>query len=367
MCLVPLVVSGASCSRSETPSSRGEVFNAGPVFWSDTPVLEHTFQIVNRSRRLLKILEETHSCSCTQVEIGSRSIAPGAKTAITLRVNVPPGYGDRSVLCHLTTDDPATPNRSYEIRLTSYPRVSVVPAKLEFGTITAEDESVDEKTSAAGGRSRTPLRQRAWVELYRPPNRDRPPSPKVFSLKSDVTVELGRVPMRDVLPDGVLRYRYPLDVVLTAGKRPAKMYVRDVAIPFEDDLIASLQVIWKQAGSLSCMPSSLAFGMAEVGDSVVKKGQVRVASYGGATFRILGVDSGSPAGAVMPGDASGRFPTASAEVHELRFELTPPAEGSRVFSGQAVVKTDDPRSPEVRIPWSLFLRRHESQVSRAGE
>ncbi|AGA26619.1 DUF1573 domain-containing protein [Singulisphaera acidiphila] len=359
--LVALALLPTACSRSE-PISRGESFDAGPVFAKDTPVLTHVFEIVNRSQRVLNILDEYHSCDCTKTEISTKKILPGEKSSITMRVNLYNIYGEKSVICNIKTGHPEVPDRRYTLNYTCYPEARIVPATIDFGSIALEDEIGDVKRP-----SRTPLQQQAWVEVYAAVSQDQSPSVQAFIPPEDLAVDLDLVPRRDVMPDGVHRFRYLLTLSLEPHPRPAQTYTRQLTIPFDGAPTASAQIVWKQMGTLHCEPSALAFGMADRGDTATRTGRVRVASQSGRAFRVLGVESATPSIVVTRGDSPSPFPTLAANSHELIIALTPSDEGGRVLTGISVIKTDDPRSPEIRLPWTMFFRHQEKHSLRADD
>ncbi len=55
----------------------GEVFDAGPIFAGAREPLTHRYQVTNTTGRTVRILDESHSCTCTKVEVEKKTLQPG--------------------------------------------------------------------------------------------------------------------------------------------------------------------------------------------------------------------------------------------------------------------------------------------------
>ena len=113
----------------------GKVFDAGAVFADATPVISHRFTITNTTKRPVKILEETHSCTCTAVEVEHRLLNPGESMVLKMSVRVPTGYSEYDISCTLKTDHPTLPNWDYRIRYRTFPRARVISDRITLEAI----------------------------------------------------------------------------------------------------------------------------------------------------------------------------------------------------------------------------------------
>nr|HID12382.1 DUF1573 domain-containing protein [Anaerolineae bacterium] len=91
----------------------GTIPNTGPV--------SQTFQVRNVGRGWLEITGVSTSCGCTMAQIGSRRLAPGEVTDLTVTYD-PQAHGGATGeflrVVYVRSNDPATPEASLTIRVT---------------------------------------------------------------------------------------------------------------------------------------------------------------------------------------------------------------------------------------------------------
>ena len=78
------------CSLSAPPPTPGrpvETFHAGIVFNAETPVLVHEFLVRNTTGVPVTVLDESHSCGCSTIELERTTLAPGQARPQRLQVN----------------------------------------------------------------------------------------------------------------------------------------------------------------------------------------------------------------------------------------------------------------------------------------
>lgn len=359
----PCILGAISC-RSKESVNRIETFDAGPVLADETISYSHEFRIQNSGSQVLRILDESHSCTCTKVEIPIKELRPGGSGIVRMKVTLGTGFEMRSLICDVKTDHPEVPNRRFVLNITAYPRSQFVPSEVSFGTITSSarrDEGAVRPRPA--GRN---LTSRAWLEVYARTQTE--PLPKLGEVVApdELLVSLDRKPVVEYLPDGIRRCRYPVTVALRSSDLPEQSYRRHIEVPVDGGKAAALFVDWKLAGPLTFAPSVLSFGIVKSGDSTAKTIRGRMTTRSERPFRILEVETGSPWLVAANGEGD-LFPTTSARLHELVFEFRAPESQHRAVSGVAVIRTDDAQSAELRIPWSAFLRSAETAVRVSGQ
>lgn len=72
---VILLVSCLGCDKNRE-GAPGEVYDAGPVL-AGTASLRHQFRVVNTTDRTIRIIDESHSCTCTAIDLRAVSLRPG--------------------------------------------------------------------------------------------------------------------------------------------------------------------------------------------------------------------------------------------------------------------------------------------------
>jgi hypothetical protein len=194
-----LLLVALGCDHS-TPSTPGEVFDAGPVFVDDSPKVSHTFTVKNTTERTIQIVGESHSCVCTKVEYEKRSLKPGETMPLTMEVAVSPQRTISDLLCSLRTDDPVHPTWTYRVQIQAYPRVVIDPPRIELGQI-------PEQTTE-------PIFRGASLTFYTLEELKRPPIMNVRA-PDRFTVAIGETPRVVVLPNGVRETRFPVDFRLS--------------------------------------------------------------------------------------------------------------------------------------------------------
>lgn len=163
-----IVAAGPGCSRTTSGTAPGETHDAGPVFGVVAKSLTHRFEVVNSTDRPVRVLGESHSCTCTVVELERGVLQPGQSVPLTLRVDLPLGHAGREVSCLVETDHPRFPEWAYKLKYTNYPKAQVVPERLDLGVIALGNEE------RSRGRSSELPHTTACPETYAPPDRNSP-------------------------------------------------------------------------------------------------------------------------------------------------------------------------------------------------
>ena len=326
----------AGCS-TRPAGPPGESFDAGPTFAARTPVVKHTFQVTNTTGRTVRILDESHTCTCTKVDLERRTLKPGETVGLTMTVNVPQGYSKLDLGSAVQTDHPGFPVWRYQLRFESFPTVRIVPDRINLGSI---------DSGGSGGQGE------AHVEVYAPAGADLPRL-KGVTAGEGVTAVLGRDPTFDVLENGVRRARYPVEIALDGAPRSDGLSYRELTVGTASGLPASAMIVWSCTLPVRCSPPQVHFGMVAAGD-LPKAADVLIASPGGVAFKVKSSDGGSDLVRVDDLDAGNE----TSSKHRIKLTLSAlGAEPSQALSGSVRLRTDLPEMPEVLVPWSAFPRR----------
>lgn len=200
----------AGCSASGT--QLGETVDLGLVFFTRQPDLSHTFQVRNVTDRTVEILGESHTCTCTAVELDRRTLRPGESTTVRMNVRIPRDLGRQGVSCRVLTDHPDHPEWLYQIVYDAMPEARVDPMRIDLGSVDLTQDST----------SRTPPRAAASLETYTPPGRE-PAELTNVSSSGRLRVAVGEAERVDELPRGVRRTRFPLIVELLDADATSRM------------------------------------------------------------------------------------------------------------------------------------------------
>lgn len=341
---VALAVS-AGCSRGAS-ETLGESFDAGAVFLESTPKITHAFRLSHRSDRTVTIKDIKRSCACTAAVVGKKTIAPGEAVALTMTVDAKPIYSNQSVVCTLETDHPTQPEWTYRLSFRTYPRVRFDAATIDLGELPDSPEA-DAKSGAG---------KAVWLETYEPATQ-LPVAAAPFDLdcRPPLSASVGGEPDTEFIEDGtVRRSRHPVRVAIdpSAGREgPSGTYTGTVTARTGPKAIASTVVIWSRKAPLEVSPPNLSFGLVNrPGDRSSRK--VILRSRDDRPFRVLSVAGGAEDVAATgpdPGKPTGPAPT---QVVELTFRRGPASR--RFATGQAVIRTDHPEMPSLRVSWSAI-------------
>ncbi len=346
--IVPVLAFAAFTGGCADPrggrSKPGELYEAGAVFADVSPVISRTFRVTNTTGQRVRILGETHSCTCTSIELQKAVLEPGQSIPLEMTVRVDPDYAKLDIVCVVKTDHPKFPEWMYGIRYTSYPRGRIVPGPIDLGLYGVDRRGQMAPAPGNDGKA-------FWLELFAPGG-DVLPEPAIAPSPDGIAAEIGPPTPIESLEGGASRRRYPLTIRPTVVDGAAGAHSRDLTIRSGDRILASSQVHWDFRGPYVCTPSQVHFGMVDGGDAR-KSARVIVRASDGEAFRVLSFESGSPSVAIL---LDGEDPGAAPQ-HVFELTLSIPTDSrTQALSGVARIRTDREGSPEIRMPWSAFVR-----------
>jgi hypothetical protein len=344
----------AGCQRAATPSQRS-AFDAGSVFVEDRQSLSHTFEVVNGLGRPLQILDESHGCGCTNVELGRKDIPAHEKTTLTINVDVSHKFGEHTFTSTLKTDDPAAPMRQYRLIVRAYSRARINPEMVDLGTIVLSGRG-----NRAGSAQATPQASKSVdISVYSPAGTQHLPTPVISNAHPELAAAIGPRSACEILADGVIRQQFPINVTVhsTDGAKEENVR-RDLKIDLGKTHSTTLHVAWRNEGVIAAVPRNLHFGSIDPSAGQTRSLSVRLRSRKERPFRILNVRF-DEASRTSDRGAPIELPTRSQPSHSLALTLPNNilASGGRGMSGKFHVLTDDPECPEVEIPWSVFIKK----------
>ena len=341
----------AGCVPPAIPERYAETFDAGPVFAAVTPTLTHQFRVQNTTGHPVRILDEKHSCECTEVILEQREVPPGGSVTLTLNVSVPPIYAKKGVSCTLTTDDPDHRDRAYQLGFESFPRAQIVPDRIDLGTYSVSD-------MLGFAKSLEPPSREVWLDVFVPRTERGTGAllqPRLTQIPEECRAAIGDGPEVSTPVSQVLHARYRLLISLKRHARSAGTFVRPISFSTADGMGASAAVSWTVRAPVNCSPSQIHFGSVGVGDAALKR-RVILSSSDGGTFRITSVDSPAFLRVNQPQGTATSSPANS--THELDITFgAPHQESSRFLAGTIRFRTDRADYPEVLLAWSAFLRK----------
>jgi len=324
------------------------MFEAGGIFASATPQLEHTFQVRNTTDRVVKVLGETHSCVCTQVDLVPTELRPGESIPLHLTIQVARGLSQPTIQCYVKTDHPLDPEWVYSVSYQTYPDLRIEPSVI----LLTDSRTGDGKTAASSDRE-----PRAWLEVYEPADAARNASPVLRSQPAGLAIRLSELPERTELTGGVRRSRYPIHVSLRDDVPADGNFMRSFSIAYGETGLATATVSWRKVGALSASPSPLHFGFVAPGSQPIRR-SVLIQSTSKSLFRLKGVDSDSALVEVDDKAPDLDFQE-SALQHRVALVFTPSNELGRMTSGRVRFHTDLPGDPPCSVEWSVFLDRQD--------
>jgi hypothetical protein len=328
-------------AQTEVPPT-GETFDAGDVFASKTSSLVHHFYLKNSTSQSIRILGESHSCTCTSVTLERATLRPGETLPLVMSVRVPQGYSRSEVSCVATTDYTPSPNWTFKLRFQSYPDSRIVPDRLDLGNLRNPRVSKQH--------------ERAWIEVFIPTRAELPTIENVLA-SSGIEAEIIGPAITEPMSSFVTRARYALNVRSAKGARVQSNgpQLDTVAVTFQEGFRATATVTWDLSGPLESVPSKLHFGILRQGDLPRSK-TVDIQSTDGRPFRLLSVEGGSP-NLRVDVESSSTGSAQSLPHHFLRVTLlSVPEQAGLALTGKIRVRTDRDDESDLVIPWSAFPR-----------
>lgn len=320
------------------PITFGETYDAGPVFATESYQLHHKFRVHNASSSLIQIRNIRRDCTCTEVRFEPKYLRPGQSADLQMTVNVPHGFGARTVRCVLETDYPAQREWIYGIKFEPFLHVRAAPSVVEL--------------QQAGTESTPALQADAFLEFYGQETNGMPQP--VLPFETDqLRIEAVGGAQDERLPSGVMRRRYALRINLQETRAGAG--TRGLDIPLGNGSSAGFVVMWRLDGPLRITPNSVHFGMLSEEESATRS--VVVMSRDRGPFRIETIDVGDAPIDVQIGE-SAELPFLPSKLHRITLTWKGSKTGSSpVGSGEVVLKTNLSTNQHCAISWSIFSRR----------
>ena len=331
----------------------GASFDAGPFFADLDDSIEHRFTLQNRGDEPVRIREIRTSCTCTEATLSTDELGPGEHAELRLVAEVPRIGRDNRVFCTLETDHPTHPLWTYELHYRSYPRIGVEGHALDLGTL----------EPGTGGTSG--LHGATWVDAYAPVG-ESSLSLRVDPLDGPLRPRIeGPIEEEQIEGGAVLRRRYRLVVELLPGEsRRDGAHAVGVTIRSGEEHARNVSVTWRQTSALEVTPNAVFFGSLGAGADATRT--VTIRSRDGRAFRLRPPsDDHESSGWATVALSDCAEPSTE---HEVSLGLDSAAlSGKRAASGEAIIQTDHPDCPEIRVPWSAFSSQgRDADLSESG-
>lgn len=349
LCLLFLILLSPGCVNS-SKAPPGDEFDAGSVLSGTTPRLVHRFRVTNSTGRTVRLLGEAHSCDCTRVELEKVALKPGASTILSMGLDLSSRYEKRRVSCVVKTDHPTLPEWSYHLKYESFPPARIVPPQIKLGSFRAgkriaEDLEYEESP------------EEVWLEVYSTSDAGSLSSPVDQAVPKGIRVVMDKEPLVESLAGGIRRARYRIRADLEDTASAPGNFAQPFVVGLGNGTFSSVMLVWSVMGSLEAIPSQTHFGMVSPGDSPSVR-TILLRSVEGKKFALVSFESGAKDLTVETPDLG--HSNAAVE-HAITLRLTPSSGADRIArSGFVLIRPDLEDAKEIRIPWSVFIRRPET-------
>jgi hypothetical protein len=332
----------SGCAR-QTADPPGEIFDAGDVFCDARSSVQHVFIIPNTTAHPVKLIEETHSCTCTTADIELRSLQPGESTPLSLRVPVPSEYRSFSASAIVKTDAPDHSDWRYELRFQAYPPGRLLPDRIDLG-------SWQHSNGAANNTSRMP--PTIFLEVFKSPNDKTISRFQIRNPAAEVEVQIGNDPAIDLLSKSIKRLRYPVTLRLR-GPLNAGHYARAINIQIGASMWPARALItWNVSGPITSNPSCVSFGSVRA-DSGASRALILIKSKDRKPFVIKNIKSDSP---LVVGREQETAISHAIGVRTVELLFRPPNRDNRKYlSGIIRINTNVDGATACQVGWAAFI------------
>jgi hypothetical protein len=231
------------------------------------------------------------------------------------------------------------------------PRARIEPDRLNVGVLAPWKQPEDMGRAAA----------ETWLEVFAAPGASLPEPADPVDAVDGLLIHRDPSPQIDNLVGGARRGRYRISLEIDAKGIPAGVFARSFSIPVAGGPPASATVSGEVHAPTACVPARVHFGMLSPGDSAVTK-QVTVKSVEGGPFRLESTSADGGGLTVRIDDGVESVPAGTEHHVDLTLAI-PHDETRRTLAGTVRIRTDNASFPEVRIPWSVFIRRPDVRTA----
>jgi hypothetical protein len=144
------VAEAAPAATDQAPA----IFCEEPSFdfgsMDQTQTAKHEYVLVNKGNTTLEITQARPSCGCTVASISEKSVAPGAETRITAVLNLAGRTGPQHKTITVESNDPKQPQLTLTLQGSVGEIVSVQPAQVSLGQISADANAATEVIITSG-------------------------------------------------------------------------------------------------------------------------------------------------------------------------------------------------------------------------
>jgi hypothetical protein len=348
-----VVICTAGCERKVTSAPR-EAYWAGYIFSDKQPKVTRDFTVRNPSTETVRILKIERSCACASFSLEKFALAPGEATKLTINVDVPRTYLQKSASCILKTDHPRFKDWVYAVEFVSLPFIVADPEALNLGSFSVDGRGLDAV-------------QHATLDVFADQKVEL--TDHNFVVPEEIELNVSPAAEARRLQAGVWDTRYQIAVRLSKKGREVVIHsslsgltTKTIKVTARESTTSRWQysVYWQMSPPLEGHPSYLAFGNL-MDDSDPHSASVTISSTTSEQFRIVSIESQSREIQV---DATVDSPDMALQ-HRLRFRAkgrmrpggSAADEPRRLLSGTIHVRTTGTVRPILEIFWSATLDR----------
>lgn len=342
-----LLAAPLGCGRSNSNFNNDQVYDFGPVFVADTKLITHIFKLKNVEDSNLKILSISRSCNCTEAEMSTKEVEPGASADLKLTIRPNSARGDWMVACGLETDNKKTPKFNYYLKYRTYPHIAFDRTSLNLGQRAGISPKGEESSK------RTECR----IDLYEPAQ-NLLDSIASIEIPAPLSYQIDKEPEIERLEAGkLIRGRYRLTIGFDANSSPSEdssgIHSATITARTRLGFASSLAVIWSLDRPLQISPDAVSFGLVSKAEGTSRK-VVKLIATDGRPFRLLTATSNDQGITVMFEEPYGKVTSPRAS-HLVYLEFVAANRRSKYLSGRVQLTTDHSKMRAVSNPWYAIL------------
>jgi len=252
------------CSPEKNSGGARQSYDAGAFLSGDLEPIVHTFTFSNNKSRVLRIRNVLKSCNCASATVDKHEVGPGEELAAEVKVNLAKGVGNWRVVATLETDDPETPDLTFDLFYRNYPRTRFSAGSIELGRL--PDDNRDHPHIAHDGGLYFEINERVGSTGD---------SLKSLDAAPPITLRLDNAPEIAFIEKGLIkRSRYHFLVGCrpeTAPSSSSGSHSTLILARTQGGLAATIAATWSQTRPIEVSPSKLSFGLVKRATEQVEK------------------------------------------------------------------------------------------------
>lgn len=258
-----------------TKPNNTEVIDLGVIHAFRTPQIVRTIPVGNYGTEPIRIKGSAVSCGCTIASIKKSELKPGETVDLEVDIKMPFVLSSSSVLVSVKTDDIQVPERNFELRYCSLPRIHPNKESLDIGT-TSTKESAQ-------------LTGNFRVQRFYLPDESEDIGLYAVASNKDLLVEVKKA-KSSLSTFGALTNEWTVNVQLSkAGSRRVGRRNERIELKTDDNDLIQIPVNWEVLSSREISPRAIGFGSCKQTDKPIRK-VIQLKSQPNSHLRVRSID-----------------------------------------------------------------------------